>query len=150
MCEKFGINNKVFKVVADGAKNVKSAFQPVTSSEDVQDITSMLIIKQRQLDRQQEQEERAKTVLIIEIDKMNAPIETKSPSRKRTREEIFDEYDLFDERTDEIEPENEELSDTFEGQDFDFEDGEEELAFTHCSCHNLNLVVGKYCKIFII
>ena len=45
--------------------------------------------------QQQEQEERAKTVLIIEIDKMNAPIETKSSSRKRTREEIFDEYEIY-------------------------------------------------------
>ena len=51
VCEQFGISDRVFKIVADQAKNVKTAFKDTQSKVDTQDVAMFLLIKQRQMDR---------------------------------------------------------------------------------------------------
>ena len=107
----------------------------------------MLIIKQRQLDLAASREVKAQEDLINEINDMNAPI-ILSPNKKSkalTRDDILGDYDdLIDELTEELDDE-ENLDDTLENEELDelFDlDPSEELAYVHCGCHNVNLVVG--------
>jgi len=119
VCQEFGIDKKVFKIVADGAKNVKKAFKDSVSKIDVQDITSMLIIKQRQLDRIASREAKAQQELNLAIDEMNTQLEVSMGqiTKKRKRDEILDDFDeLLEELTEEMEEDEEEgLGDTLDG-----------------------------------
>ena len=153
MCEEFGIKDKVFKIVADQAKNVKNAFQETKSKVDLQDVTLLLLIKQRQMDRDAELETSARNKIQAEINKMNEPIEldnsNEQPTKKLKRDQVLDDLDFsLDELTDEVEEEDE-LSDTLNGSSEeygDFEDEAAELAYIPCSCHNVQLIIGDGIK----
>ena len=113
---------KVFKIVADGARNVKNPFKDSLSKVDVQDITSMLIIKLRQLDRIASREAIALEEINSEINEMNDRIvlSPSQPNKKRKREEQLDDFDeLLEELTEELDFDEEEtLCHTLEGNLF--------------------------------
>ena len=72
-------------------KSQKMALQTTTSKVDVQDITKMLVIKHRQLNRAATREQKVREKENLEKDAMNAPI-ILSPgniSKKRKRDDIL-------------------------------------------------------------
>jgi hypothetical protein len=130
-----------------------NAFQETKSKVDLQDVTLLLLIKQRQMDRDAELETSARNKIQAEINKMNEPIEldnsNEQPTKKLKRDQVLDDLDFsLDELTDEVEEEDE-LSDTLNGSsedNGDFEDEAAELAYIPCSCHNVQLIIGDGIK----
>ncbi len=155
--KEFGINNKVFKIVADQAANVKKAFAQTEEAVDVITIATDLVKRQIKLDliKQQEEEERIqqeknKESLENSIEEANtiSPVNPTKITKKRTADELLEdfdnefEFDEFDEETEELdESDLLDQTDCDEDENFDEEDDPLRLAYEPCAAHNIQLVL---------
>ena len=117
------MKNRVFKIVADQAKNVKKAFENTLEADDIVKITENLIRHQRKKDYLAQKENSIKEILIEkqtllkhelenEINEMNKISNCRNDdNRKRKREDVINEIIEFDddEFTDELSGSDNEL-----------------------------------------
>jgi hypothetical protein len=97
--KKLHIEDKVYKVVADQAANMKKAFHDtVESNETVNliELTKNLLYEQKQRDLIVKQIA-LREIVETDIEEMNKTcVEKKDGTKKRTREELYDDFSDFD------------------------------------------------------
>ena len=149
------IENKVYKIVADQAANVKNAFAEVEEAEDPIIIATTLARRQQKIDlikenQEREKETQAENLIILEkqINDMNAPIvlDANVVSRKRTAQDLLNDFDEEFEDTEELDESFNELDDTLldvdnEDNDDSFDESNFRQAYEPCSAHNIQLVL---------
>ena len=125
MCSKFGIENKIFRIVSDQAKNVKKAFASSTECVDVVDIAQALLNRQKKIDiielqkkKKQEREDllakKNEEELINEIEEMNAVGREDKNNVKLTKDQILLEWDEDEELTTEQDNIDDIIDNTFD------------------------------------
>ncbi len=126
--KKVHIEDKVYKVVADQAANMKKAFHDtVESNETVNliELTKNLLYEQKQRDLIVKQIA-LREIVETDIEEMNKTcVEKKDGTKKRTREELYDDFDEFDDSTENIEENkdsDDSLADADDFSDFDLTD----------------------------
>lgn len=153
----YKISNKVFKIVADQAANVKKAFVDTEEAEDPVIIAATLVQRQKKLDLlkekeaiEKEKEAQNRAILEKEIEEMNTNgvvLDNNKNSRKRTAEELLADYDEELEDTEELDESLIDIDDTIldadeEEEDESFDDScLRRLAYEPCSAHNIQLVL---------
>ena len=93
--EEFNLNNKVFKIVADQAANVKKAFEHTMNSDDIVTITRDLMLRQRKLDLLNEKEKYRLAKESANVDALNKSIEAMNYSSPGTKAPGFSIKRLF-------------------------------------------------------
>ena len=158
VAEQFGKKDKVFKIVADQAANVKKAFSETTEAIDIITIASDLVKRQKKLDLIQKKEEKARLEQDIHqkdleksIEEMNQCVSPSKSSKKRTAAEILEDYqDELEEETEDLLDLSNLLDQTQDDVDEDeinldlLEENDEDeirLAYEPCAAHNIQLVL---------
>jgi len=116
--KRYGIENKVFKIVCDQAKNVKAAFANVAEAESSEEIIHKLLVRQNKLDlkaaRDKLLKEKAMIIEVAEVIRLNKEIEEFNKSNSqlndepmakgKTRAELLANFDddLANDNTDDI------------------------------------------------
>lgn len=162
--ERFSIQDKIFKVVADQAANVKKSFENYFEStkivggaceENIVKITNLLLDRRRQLDLN-EAKKQAEAVIEINNEIENANASNSDSSKISSffkRDQILAEMDDITEEMSESEDEDgeEEQDKTKEDADDDLENIEEVidqvLSYLPCGAHNIQLVVKDGLKL---
>ena len=127
VCSDFGIANKTFKIVADQAANVKSAFASTEEADDIVEATMNLLRRQRNSDSIKEREKRESAQQALIVDAYNKEVEainsiSGNRTAKRSREQVLEELDEITEEMSESDDESEEEA----GKSFHFSDEDEE------------------------
>jgi hypothetical protein len=89
ICNEFKLKDKVFKVVCDQAAIMKSAFSKIESMVDVIDLTTQLLAKQRQVDKNTQRSEKMHKELLSEIDDMTKSSNLHHPINEKKVETFF-------------------------------------------------------------
>ena len=155
--KEFEIGDKVFKIVADKAANVKKAFAQTEEAVDVIKIATDLVKRQKKLDliKHQEEDERIqqeknREALENSIEEMNktSPVVSNKSNKKRTADELLNDFveefeiDEFDEDTEELDESNPlDLTECDEDENFDEVEDPLRLAYEPCAAHNIQLVL---------
>lgn len=155
------MHEKVFKIVADQAANVKKAFSKSIEVDDVINQTKNMISRQRKIDLNIEnekiklaKEEEARADLEKSIQEMNQMSPVQSPPKinnKRKAFQIIEDDDLDYEDTEELDKSNSDIEEndaTFEDADSKLDSESEDdfnvenkLAYLPCAAHNIQLVL---------
>jgi len=165
--KRFNIQEKIFKVVADQAANVKKSFENYfestkivggASEENIVKITNLLLERRRQLDINESKKQAAAVVEInneIDLDNPNSGEQTKISSYFK-RDQVLAEMDeLTEEMSDSDDEDDEEEQNqgdkTNDDADDDLENIEEVieqvLCYLPCGAHNIQLVVKDGLKL---